>query len=319
MQRQGGVCIPNPKPTSQPRSGSCRPSSQLQQGGCLARKLLQTMASPRTPTPVPSRGSGHSPSGRVNSRKVGSDTTVWEMVCTGSSTQVTSLGRQDLMQRTVSVFSWRSLRGTTAQEAMGKVEPALPQRPGSGEKQVAGRDHLSQRWLRRRPTLASAARLLRGDASLTLLQTGPEPKPPRHAPVSVCPGWDKQSFAICQLYELSFSFYNCKSHSFVHLLNKCVLSICWVSGTRDTKANKGDRVRFPGAPGRGAAGVINEGAYVKHPAWRPAQSGQISGVTRWTGRKEKGPKLVTGLAIFSKPLYHKIKHKCKSYTKQRYH
>lgn len=177
---------------------------------------------------------------------------MWEMVCTGSSTQVTSLGRQDLMQRTVSVFSWRSLRGTTAQEAMGKVEPALPQRPGSGEdKQVARRDHLSQRWLRRRPALASAARLLREDASLPLLQTGPEPKPPRHAPVSVRPGWDKQSFAICQLYELSFSFYNCKSHSFIHLLNKCVLSICWVSGTRDTKANKGDRVRLSWGPGSG--------------------------------------------------------------------
>lgn len=68
----------------------------------------------------------HSPSGRVNSRKVGSDTTVCEMVCTGSSTQVTSLGRQDLTQRTVSVFSWRSLRGITAQGADGKVGTAPP-------------------------------------------------------------------------------------------------------------------------------------------------------------------------------------------------
>jgi hypothetical protein len=47
--------------------------------------------------------------------------TVWEMVCTGSRTQVMSVGRQDLMQRTVSDFSWRSLRGTTAREADGKV------------------------------------------------------------------------------------------------------------------------------------------------------------------------------------------------------
>lgn len=83
----------------------------------------------RTPSPGPSRtpqcwaqkGSflrtgqglrrrGHSPSGWVNSRKVGSETTVWEMVCAGSSAQAMSRGRQDLMQRTVSVLPWRSLQ-----------------------------------------------------------------------------------------------------------------------------------------------------------------------------------------------------------------
>lgn len=58
----------------------------------------------------------HSPSGRVNSRKVGSEMTVWETVCTGSRTQASSLGRQDLMQRTVSVFSWRKLQRNTGQE-----------------------------------------------------------------------------------------------------------------------------------------------------------------------------------------------------------
>lgn len=59
-----------------------------------------------------------SPSGRVNSRKVGSEMTVWEMVCTGSRTQASSVERHDLMQRTVSVFSWRKLQGNTAQEGL---------------------------------------------------------------------------------------------------------------------------------------------------------------------------------------------------------
>lgn len=58
----------------------------------------------------------HSPSGRVNSRKVGSEMKVWETVCTGSRMQASSVGRQDLMQRTVSVFSWRKLQRNTAQE-----------------------------------------------------------------------------------------------------------------------------------------------------------------------------------------------------------
>lgn len=44
-------------------------------------------------------------SGLVNSLKVGSEMTVWEIVWTGSSRQLTSFGRQDLMQRMVSVFS----------------------------------------------------------------------------------------------------------------------------------------------------------------------------------------------------------------------
>lgn len=72
-----------------------------------------------------------------------------------------------------------------------------------------------------------------------LLQTGPGVEPLRHTPVSICPGWDKQSFAIYQLHKLSFSFCNCKSHSFIHLLNKCVWSVCWVPHTRDTKSKQG--------------------------------------------------------------------------------
>lgn len=73
-------------------------------------------ASPRTFNLI------HSPSGRVNSRKVGSEMTVWEMVCTGSRTQASSVGRQDLMQRTVSVFPWRKLQRNTAQEGWGQSQ-----------------------------------------------------------------------------------------------------------------------------------------------------------------------------------------------------
>ena len=114
-----------------PGRSSLGPSSQLKHREAPVAAASQGCLSSRCDLPWGphascSRGSSHSPSGRVNSRKVGSDTTVWEMVCTGSNTQVTSLGRQDLMQRTVSVFSWRSLRGTTAQEVDGKVRIATP-------------------------------------------------------------------------------------------------------------------------------------------------------------------------------------------------
>lgn len=54
----------------------------------------------------------HLPSGLVNSLNVGSEMTVWEIVWTGSNTQLTSFGRQDLMQRIVSVFSSLTLRET---------------------------------------------------------------------------------------------------------------------------------------------------------------------------------------------------------------
>lgn len=58
------------------------------------------------------QGTKHLPSGLVNSLKVGSEMTVWEMVWTGSSRQLTSFGRQDLTQRMVSVFSSLTLRET---------------------------------------------------------------------------------------------------------------------------------------------------------------------------------------------------------------
>ena len=113
-----------------PRRSSLGPSSRLKHWeaaeGAASQGRLSCGDLPWGPHADSSRGSRHSPSGRVNSRKVGSETTVWEMVCTGSNTQVTSLGRQDLMQRTVSVFSWRSLGGTTAQEADGNVATATP-------------------------------------------------------------------------------------------------------------------------------------------------------------------------------------------------
>lgn len=76
----------------------------------------------------------HSPSGRVNSRKVGSEMTVWETVCTGSRTQASSVGRQDLMQRTVSVFSWRKLQRNTAQEGWWQSQDNSTQ----GTPEVAG-------------------------------------------------------------------------------------------------------------------------------------------------------------------------------------
>lgn len=58
------------------------------------------------------QGTNHLPSGLVNSLNVGSEMTVWEIVWTGSSRQLTSFGRQDLMQRMVSVFSSLTLRET---------------------------------------------------------------------------------------------------------------------------------------------------------------------------------------------------------------
>lgn len=58
------------------------------------------------------QGTNRLPSGLVNSLNVGSEMTVWEIVWTGSSTQLTSFGRQDLMQRIVSVFSSLTLRET---------------------------------------------------------------------------------------------------------------------------------------------------------------------------------------------------------------
>lgn len=124
--RGGGDLHFKPQPTSYP-------------GVAASQGALPDHGLPWGPTPIPGHESCHSPSGRVNSRKVGSETTVWEMVCTGSNTQVTSLGRQDLTQRTVSVFSWRSLRGARTQEWMRKLEPAHLQRPGSREEQQEAR------------------------------------------------------------------------------------------------------------------------------------------------------------------------------------
>lgn len=68
-----------------------------------------------------SRKWNHLPSGLVNSLKVGSEMTVWEIVWTGSSRQLTSFGRQDLMQRTVSVFSSLTL-GETKKRVMHRLK-----------------------------------------------------------------------------------------------------------------------------------------------------------------------------------------------------
>lgn len=92
----------------------------------------------------------HSPSGRVNSRKVGREMTVWETVCTGSRMQASSVGRQDLMQRTVSVFSWRKLQRNTAQEGWWQSQDDSSQ----GTPEAAG----AQRQFYQQPTVASVAR-----------------------------------------------------------------------------------------------------------------------------------------------------------------
>ena len=49
------------------------------------------------------------PSGLVNSLKVGMEMTVWETECTGSRTQLMSLGWHDFTQRTVSERSTLAL------------------------------------------------------------------------------------------------------------------------------------------------------------------------------------------------------------------
>lgn len=145
---------------------------------------------PWVPRPVTGCGRHHSPSGRVNSRKVGSETTVWEMVCTGSNTQVTSLGRQDLMQRTVSVFSWRSLRGTRTREVDEIVRTSTATETGVQGGATGGPvgAQLALRQLQRRTGVASTAQLLRGDASGPFLNTGLGPTCQRHTPVSVGAG-----------------------------------------------------------------------------------------------------------------------------------
>lgn len=102
----------HPTPTTSYKEGllQARPSAPSE-GDCEA--------GPRTSTLV------YSPSGRLNSRKVGSEMTVWETVCTGSRMQASSVGRQDLMQRTVSVFSWRKLQGNSPGKLMAKLGPQL--------------------------------------------------------------------------------------------------------------------------------------------------------------------------------------------------
>lgn len=200
MQRQGGLYLPNPKATSH-QGGA--PSGQALSSG---KGVAWPGSLPRR-RPVPGRGSGHSPSGRVNSRKVGSETTVWEMVCTGASTQVTSLGRQDLMHRMVSVFSWRSLRGPQ-HKGGAKLGPPRPPETGvqaGGAGGGAGAPLPETAPSETRP--ASRAQLLRGAASWPFLQTGPNKHPPR-APGSVCPGQDEQNFALGQRHKLSFRFSN---------------------------------------------------------------------------------------------------------------
>lgn len=156
----------------------------------LQGALLEDNGLPWVPRPVPGCGRHHSPSGRVNSRKVGSDTTVWEMVCTGSNMQVTSLGRQDLTQRTVSVFSWRSLRGTRTQEVDELVGASTATETGVQGGATGGpvRAQLAPRRPQRRAVVASTARLLRGDASGPFLNTGLGPTCHRRTPVSVGAG-----------------------------------------------------------------------------------------------------------------------------------
>ena len=126
-----------------------------------------------------------------------------------------------------------------------------------------------------------------------LLQTGPGVEPPRHTPVSICSSQDKQSFAIYQLHELSFSFHNCKSHSFIHLLDTCVGSVCWVHTPGTPKASKGDKVQPSWDPGSGGR------SQVKHAALYPTQSSQISSVTYVMDGEER-PEFATGAGILLK-------------------
>lgn len=155
--------------TSRPRSTS-HPGAVASQGDLLDD------GRPWDPTPVPGCGSHHSPSGRVNSRRVGSETTVWEMVFTGSNAQLTSLGRQDLMQRTVSVCSWRSLRGTRTQKQW-ESRNQYSQRLGSGEeRQVAGQGAAGPQTQSERTAVASTAQVFYGEAPGPVLQTGSGPK-----------------------------------------------------------------------------------------------------------------------------------------------
>lgn len=148
---------------------------QPQQGGCPGRDGPPDAGLRQDPRTGSRLGSSHSPSGRVNSRKVGSETTVWETVCTGSSTQATSLGRQDLMQRTVSVFSWRSLRRATAREGWDawNQDTHRDRAPGPGEKQLAGQQHPPQAG----SAMGLPAQLLRGDASGSFYKSDWESNP----------------------------------------------------------------------------------------------------------------------------------------------
>lgn len=159
----GLTCTSRPKRTSHP-------------GVAASQGDLLDDGRPWGSTPIPGCGSHHSPSGRVNSRKVGSETKVWEMVFMGSVAQVTSLGRQDLMQRTVSVFSWRSLRGTRTQkqwESRNQYSQSL----GSGEeRQVAGRGAAGPQTQSERTVVASTAQVFHGEAPGPVLQTGSGPE-----------------------------------------------------------------------------------------------------------------------------------------------
>lgn len=151
--------------------------------------------------------------------------TVWEMVCTGSNTHVTSLGRQDLMQRTVSVFSCWSLRGTTAHEADGEAGTAAPT---GAEVQGGGAGGQPRGICPRDSSVRERQWSLQPGCSVGRLH-GPSCKlePDLNARNTLWLPWalaDKHSSEICQLHELSINIHNCKIESQVHLPNKYVLS-----------------------------------------------------------------------------------------------
>lgn len=232
MQKRGGVSIPSPKPTSHQGAAPAASARRLPWQGWSSRRRpppgpphrLQTWEQPLT------FGAGELAEGGQRDDGVGDG--VHRVQHAGDVVGAAGLDAADgVCLLLAEPEESHSTRG------VGRVEPGHPQRqgPGPGREAAGWAAAPAPGWLRHGPPSPAA---LRG-CFRVLLQIGLGVEPPRHTPVSNCSSQDKRSFAIYQLHELSFSFHNCKSHSFIHLLNKSVGTVCWVPHTRDTKSKQG--------------------------------------------------------------------------------
>lgn len=124
--------------------------------------------------------------------------------------------------------------GNQNTEAMGKSEPVLPE-PGVWGRAAGG-------WAGSSWPTDTVGENRGGLHSPGVPWRSPGARPanrirtrmPEMAPFLSALAGQKRRFAIRQLYELGSSFY-IKTHSFIHSLNKDVLSVCWLPDAGDIK------------------------------------------------------------------------------------